>query len=41
MGPNAQSMVAAILKTNAAVIAGIAGLDNGAGPVFADGFEAP
>jgi hypothetical protein len=41
MGPNAQPMGAAILKTNAAVIAEIAGLDGGAGPVFADGFEGP
>ena len=31
-------MGAAILKTNAAVIAG---LGNGVGPVFADGFEGP
>ena len=41
MGPNAQPMGGAILKTNAAVIAEIAGLDNGAGPLFDDGFEAP
>lgn len=39
MGPQAQAMGAAILKTNAAVIAGIAGLDAGAEAVFADGFE--
>ena len=34
-------MGAAILKTNAAVIAEMAGLGNGVGPVFADGFEGP
>lgn len=39
MGPNVQPMGAAILKTNAAVIAEIAGLD--ATPLFANGFEAP
>ena len=40
MGPNARRMGAAILKTNAAVIAQIAGLDEGAMPLFTDGFEA-
>lgn len=39
LGPHAQAMGAAILKTNAAVIAGIAGLDNAS--LFANGFEAP
>ena len=39
IGPNVQPMGAAILKTNAAVIAEIAGLDHGADPVFASGFE--
>ena len=41
MGPNAQPMGGAILKTNAAVIAEIAGLDNGEAPLFDDGFEGP
>jgi Zn-dependent M28 family amino/carboxypeptidase len=40
MGPNAQPMGAAILKTNAAVIAEIAGLDIDATPLFDNGFEA-
>ncbi len=39
IGPNVQPMGAAILKTNAAVIAEIAGLDHAADPVFASGFE--
>ena len=39
LGPHALAMGAAILKTNAAVIAGIAGLDNAS--LFANGFEAP
>jgi hypothetical protein len=41
MGPNAQAMGAAILKTNVAVVAEIAGLASSAAPLFADGFEAP
>lgn len=41
MGPNVLPMGAAILKTNVAVVAEIAGLDNAAVPLFADGFESP
>ncbi len=41
MGPNALVMGAAILKTNVAVVAEIAGLASSAAPLFADGFEAP
>lgn len=40
MGPNAQPMGAAILRTNAAVIAEIAGLGTAAA-LFGDGFETP
>ena len=39
MGPNALAMGAAILKTNVAVVAEIAGLASAAAPLFADGFE--
>jgi hypothetical protein len=39
IGPNVLPMGAAILKTNVAVIAEIAGLDNAPVPLFADGFE--
>ena len=41
MGPNALTMGAAILKTNVAVVAEIAGLASAATPLFADGFEGP
>ncbi len=41
MGPHARAMGAAILKTNAAVIAELSGLDSSAPAIYADGFETP